>query len=249
MVLVGRGLLGGRDRVRKEGSVGARCWRLRTRGPERASPTPNLAEGETEALEGGICLLPQSHGEHTAKPPALGTLPAAGLPLLLPRGVSEQVGSASRAPTDLSCRTAGRATHRACQEAPSQGAKLCRAGSGSLAPSKESKQGKREAVESEKLQQVRACEAGPLGETSRAERGCPQGVLSAVRSCSLRPPGLASPPAHHLIPALALAQPAWSALGGPHCLCGKRRQETPPQLLAWWAPGLPTDPRQQGDNG
>ena len=52
------------------------------------------------------------------------------------------------------------ATRRACQEAPSQGAKLCRAGSGSLAPSKESKQGRREAVESEKLQQVRACEAG-----------------------------------------------------------------------------------------
>jgi len=157
--------------------VGARCWRLRTRGPERASPTLNLAEGETEAQEGGICLLPQSHGEHTAKPPALGTLPAAGLPLLLPRGVSEQVGSAFRAPTDLSCRTAGRATHRACQEAPSQGAKLCRAGSGSLAPSKESKQGKREAVESEKLQQVRACEAGASRRdiTRRAwlPAGCP----------------------------------------------------------------------------
>ena len=87
------------------------------------------------------------------------------------------MGCAFRAPTDLSCRTAGRATHRACQEAPSQGAKLCRAGSGSLAPSKESKQGKREAVESEKLQQVRACEAGASRRdiTRRAwlPAGCP----------------------------------------------------------------------------
>ena len=110
---MGRGLLGGGsggvcDRVRKEGNVGAQCWHLCTRGPERASPTPNLTDGETEAREGGICLLPQSRVAHTAKPPALGTLPAAGLPLLLLRGVSEQVGSASRAPTDLSCRTAGR---------------------------------------------------------------------------------------------------------------------------------------------
>lgn len=69
----------------------------------------------------------------------------------------------------------------------------------------------------------------------------PQLLLAAPQ------PGVS--PSPRLTPAPALAQPAWPALGGPHCLYGKRRQDPQPQLLAWGAPGLPTDPQQQGDTG
>lgn len=133
-------------------------------------------------------------------------------------------------------------TRQACREVPSQGAKLCRAGSGSLAPSKESKHGKREAVESEKHQQVRAGEAG-ASRSGIARRAWPAAGRPFCRpQLLLTAPGLGSPPAHCLAATPALGQPARPALGGPRCLCGKRRQDPAPQLLAWGAPGLPQTP-------
>lgn len=217
-------------------------------GPRGASPSPNLTNRETEAREGGhLPAATETCGAHS-EAPALGALPETSRPLLLPSGVSERVGSDSGAPPTSAAGQLG-ATRRACREVPSQGVKLCRAGSGSLAPSKESKHGKREAVESEKRQQVRAGEAG-ASRSGIVRRAWPAAGRPFCRlQLLLAAPGPGSPPAHRLAPTPALGQPAWPALGGPRCLCGKRRQDPPPQLLTWGAPGLPTDPWQQGDKG
>lgn len=207
-------------------AVGARRWHLHTRGPEGASPTPNLTDVETEPEREAFACGHRAVGG-TQRSPLLSAHSLRPACLCFSRQGSSSKWAVPPGPPPTSAAGQRGATRQACQEAPSQGAKLCRAGSGSLAPSKESKHGKWEAVESEKLQQVRACEAGasrrdivrrawlPVGRPLRS----PQLLLAAPR------PGVSPSPC--LTPAPALAQPAWPALGGPHCLYGKRRQDPP----------------------
>ena len=204
-------------------------------GPRGAGPTPNLTDGETEAREGGHSpAAAEPCGAHS-EAPALGALSETGLPLLLPRGVSERVGSASGAPTDLSSRTAG----RDLPSVPGSALPRSQAVQSRLRvtrPEQGKRNGKREAVESEKHQLARAGEAG-ASRRGIARRAWPAAGRPFCRpQLLLAAPGLGSPPAHRLAPTSALGQPARPALGGPRCLCGKRRQDPAPQLLAWGHP-------------
>lgn len=184
----------------------------------------------------GIHLQPQSRAEHTARPQLLARSPRPACLCFSPGGSPSEWAVLLGPPPTSAAGQLG-ATCQACREVPSQGAKLCRADSGSLAPSKESENGKREAVESEKHQLARAGEAG-ASRRGIARRAWPAAGRPFCRpQLLLAAPGLGSPPAHRLAPTSALGQPARPALGGPRCLCGKRRQDPAPQLLAWGAPG------------
>ena len=107
----------------------------------------------------GIRPQPQSRAEHIARPQLLARSPRLACLCFSPGG-SQNEWAVLLGPPPTSAAGQLGATCQACREVPSQGAKLCRADSGSLAPSKESEHGKREAVESEKPQLVRAGEAG-----------------------------------------------------------------------------------------
>lgn len=114
-VLMGRGSWGAGTGSERR-AVGARRWHLHTRGPEGASPTPNLTDGETEPKREAFACAHRAVGS-TQRSPLLSAHSPRPACLCFSRRGSPSKWAVPPGPPPTSAAGQRGATRQACQEA------------------------------------------------------------------------------------------------------------------------------------
>lgn len=234
----GQRLLGGRDRVRKEGQ-----WALGagTCIPEaqRGQPTPNLTDVETEPEREALPAATEPWGG-TQRSPLLSAHSLRPACLCFSRqGVLAQVGSASGAPPTSAAGQRAQPARLARRRRPKEPS-CAEQAPGHSPEQRKANTGNGRRLKVRSFSRVRLVRPGPPG-GHRAQSVAARGASSPQSAAAPRGPAW-SLPAH----ASLLPQPWPSPPGlpweGPHCLYGKRRRTPSPSCWPGGHPACPQTP-------